>query len=137
MPPLRHGADYFGLHGGTVTEIDKRYLEEILGPGNLSAGEVLALDEFAIQKGHRCATVFVEPRRKQVLWVCRENIGKQDRVNLKDQPAGILAHCRGPSHPSRLEGINNKIKVIKRAAYGFRDDNDLFLKIHQAFPGIP
>ena len=287
--PLRHVADYFGLHWGTVKEIDKRYLEETLGPVDLSAVEVIALDEFAIQKGHRYATVFVEPRRKQVLWVCRgrgredirpfflalgaegrarlraavmdmseayaeevrfqcpnaeivydlfhvavkygrdvvdrvrvdeanrlrqdkparavvkgarwlllrnrENIDKEDRVkltellaanrtlatvyvlkddlkhlwdytyegaarrfwkewhdramrstieplkkfarNLQDKLAGILAHCRWPLHTSLLEGINNKIKVIKRAAYGFRDDDYFFLKIRQAFPGIP
>ncbi|HEY9175665.1 MAG TPA: transposase, partial [Verrucomicrobiae bacterium] len=42
-----------------------------------------------------------------------------------------------PLHTSLLEGINNKIKVIKRAAYGFRDDDDFFLTIRQAFPGIP
>ena len=35
-----------------------------------------------------------------------------------------------------LEGINNKIKVIKRMAYGFRDDEYFFLKIWAAFPGI-
>jgi transposase len=69
--PLQHVADCFGLHWGTVKEIDKRYLEETLGVVDLSGVEVIALDEFAIQKGHRYATVFVEPRRKQVLWVCR------------------------------------------------------------------
>jgi transposase len=36
-----------------------------------------------------------------------------------------------------LEGINNKIKVIKRMAYGFRDHAYFFLKIRAAFPGIP
>ena len=35
-----------------------------------------------------------------------------------------------------IEGINNKIKVIKRMAYGFRDDAYFFLKIRAAFPGI-
>jgi transposase len=287
--PLQHVADYFGLHWGTVKEIDKRYLEETLGAVDLSNVEVIALDEFAIQKGHRYATVFVEPRRKQVLWVgrgrgredirpffealgpagcarlkaavmdmseayaeevrlhCpqaeivydlfhvavkygrevvdrvrvdeanrlredqparavvkgarwlllrnRENMGKEDRVkltellaanralttvyvlkddlkrlwdytyegaakrfwnewygramrsrieplkkfarNLKTKLEGILAHCRWPLHTSLLEGINNKIKVIKRVAYGFRDDDYFFLKIRQAFPGIP
>ncbi len=48
---------------------------------------------------------------------------------------GILAHCRWPLHTSLLEGINNKIKVIKRMAYGFRDDDYFFLKIRAAFPG--
>ncbi|WP_162605112.1 transposase, partial [Geomonas oryzae] len=36
-----------------------------------------------------------------------------------------------------LEGINNKIKVIKRVAYGYRDHDYFFLKIRAAFPGIP
>jgi hypothetical protein len=35
-----------------------------------------------------------------------------------------------------IEGINNKIKVIKRMAYGFRDDAYFFLKIRAAFPGV-
>ena len=48
---------------------------------------------------------------------------------------GIIAHCRWPLHTSLLEGINNKIKVIKRMAYGFRDDDYFFLKIRAAFHG--
>lgn len=50
---------------------------------------------------------------------------------------GILSHCQYPLHTGLLEGINNKIKVIKRMAYGFRDDAYFFLKIRAAFPGIP
>ncbi len=50
---------------------------------------------------------------------------------------GILAHAKWPLHTSLLEGINNKIKVIKRIAYGFRDDEYFFLKIRAAFPGNP
>ncbi len=49
--------------------------------------------------------------------------------------AGLLAHPNWPLHTSLLESINKKIKVIKRMAYGFRDDDDLFLKIRAAFPG--
>jgi len=40
--------------------------------------------------------------------------------NLHAYLYGILAYCRWPLHPSLLEVINNKIKVIKRMAYGFR-----------------
>jgi transposase len=47
----------------------------------------------------------------------------------------IIAHCRWPLHTSLLEGMNNKIKVIKRVAYGFRDNEYFFLKIRAAFPG--
>jgi transposase len=50
---------------------------------------------------------------------------------------GILNHCLWQLHTGILEGINNKIKVIKRMAYGFRDHDYFFLKIRAAFPGIP
>ena len=49
---------------------------------------------------------------------------------------GILAHCQYPLGTNLIEGINNKIKVIKRMAYGFRDDAYFFLKIRAAFPGV-
>ena len=55
--------------------------------------------------------------------------------NLKPKLPGILAHCHYPLNTGLLEGINNKIKVIKRMAYGFRDDHYFFLKIRAAFPG--
>ncbi len=48
---------------------------------------------------------------------------------------GILNHCDFPIGTSRLEGVNNKIKVIKRKAYGFHDPVYFGLKIKQAFPG--
>lgn len=49
----------------------------------------------------------------------------------------IVNHARYPLHTGLLEGMNNKIKVLKRAAYGYRDDAYFFLKIRAAFPGIP
>lgn len=287
--PIKHVADFFGLGWDAVKDIDKTALEFRLGPPDLDGLEVLAMDEFAIQKGHRYATVVLEPRRKRVLWVgrgrdrdsvkpffellgpercariravamdmhqafiaevqahCpnaevvfdlfhvvakygrevldrvrvdeanrlrrdkparkiikgarwlllrnRENIPtREDRVRLSEllaanralckayvmkddlkhlwdyrtggwaergwaawyhravrsriaplvdfakrlkvYSAGILSHARWPLHTSLLEGINNKIKVIKRMAYGFRDDAYFFLKIRAAFPGI-
>lgn len=38
-------------------------------------------------------------------------------------------------HNSVLERVNNRIKVIKRMAYGFRDSDYFFLKIKAVFPG--
>jgi len=285
---IKKTAEFYGLSRRTVKRIDKAYLQETLGPPELSGLEVIAMDEFSIQKGHRYATVVVEPYRKEVLWVGRgrgredirpffellgeagcarlkavamdmnaayeqevrarcpnaeivydlfhvvakygrevidrarvdeanrlradkkarkvvkgsrwlllrnwENLrNEQDRVRLsellaankklatvyvlkddlkhlwdywhtgyarrfwqqwhrramrsrieplkkfarklKEYLRGILAHCRWRLHTSLLEGINNKIKVIKRMAYGYRDDDYFFLKIRQAFPG--
>jgi transposase len=34
---------------------------------------------------------------------------------------GILNHCHYKIHTGKIEGINNKIKVAKKRAYGFRD----------------
>jgi transposase len=286
---IRHVAEYFGLNWKTVKEIDKRTLERRLGPVDLEGVTVIGMDEFAIQRGHRYATVVIEPSRRRVLWVGRgrsreelrpffELLGPEgcagleavvmdmsiayeeevrahapqarivydlfhvvakygreviDRVrvdeanrlrdnrrarqlvkgsrwlllrnranvtreadqvrlsellaanralmtvyvlkddlkalwdyrhegyarrfwlgwyrrairsrieplkafarNLRRYLPGLLAHCRYPLHTSVLEGINNKIKVIKRMAYGFRDDAYFFLKIRAAFPGV-
>lgn len=286
---IKHAADYFGLDWKTVKAIDKAYLGRTLGPVDLGGVTKLAMDEFAIQKGHRYATVVIDPTCKRVLWVgrgrgredvrpffrllgpgrCRrveavamdmnaaydlevrehctnaevvydlfhvvakygrevvdrvrvdeanrvrddkparkvikgsrwlllrnrDNIEREeDRVRLDELLAanrtllkvyvlkedlkelwdyrhtgyarqfwegwyarairsrieplkafarklkgylpGILSHCRFPLHTSVLEGINNKIKVIKRMAYGFRDDAYFFLKIRAAFPGV-
>ena len=286
---LAHVAHYYGLAWTTVKLIDWRHLERELGAADLTGVRVIAMDEFAIQKGHRYATVVVEPSRKRVLWVgrgraqedvrpffemlgkegrerleavvmdmhaayelelrrhCphteivydlfhvvakygrevidrvrvdeanrlradraarrlvkgarwlllrnRENVtGQDDQVRLKELLAanqslftvyvlkddlkalwsyrhvgyaqrfwqqwyrramssgipalktfamnlkpylrGILAHCRWPLGTSIVEGINNTIKVIKRMAYGYRDDAYFFLRIRAAFPGI-
>ena len=284
---VRHAARWHGLDWKTAKAIDFRELERTLGPPDLDGVRMLAMDEFAIQKGHRYATVVVDPERKRVLWVgrgrsradvrpffellgparcaqigavamdmntaydlevrahCpsaevvydlfhvvakygrevidrvrvdeanrlradkparrvvktsrwlllrnRENVPVEKAVQLDEllaanralltvyllkddlkqlwryrskpralrawkswkrramrsglQPLrhftrclepylpGILAHCRWPLGTNLVEGINNKIKVIKRMAYGFRDDAYFFLKIRAAFPG--
>lgn len=286
--PIKHAAELFDLGWDAVKRIDQAHLERTLGEPDLDGLTLLAMDEFAIHKGHRYATVIIDPTCKRVLWVgkgrdrgslrpffetlgpergaairavamdmnsahemevkanCpnaevvfdlfhvvakygrevidrvrvdeanrlradkpsrqvvkrarwlllrnRENIPRpEDRVRLDEllkanralmtayvlrdelkelwrfrsrghayrhwkqwyghavrsriDPLrrfakrlkvylhGILSHCAFPLHTSLLEGINNKIKVIKRMAYGFRDDAYFFLKIRAAFPG--
>jgi hypothetical protein len=39
-----------------------------------------------------------------------------------------------PLGTNLVEGLENALKVIKRIAYGFRDDACPFLKIRAAFP---
>ena len=48
---------------------------------------------------------------------------------------GIRNHCDYAIGISRLEGVNHKIKVIKRKAYGFHDPAYFTLKVKQALPG--
>ena len=54
---------------------------------------------------------------------------------LERHQYGIISHCNHRMHTSMLEGVNNKIKVIKRVAYGFHDLDYFALKVKQAFPG--
>jgi len=46
-----------------------------------------------------------------------------------------VSSARFRLNTSVLEGMNNRIKVIKRMAYGYRDNAYFFLKIKAAFPG--
>lgn len=280
-------ADSFNLSWDTVKRIDCKRLERELNPPDFSGLRHLAVDEFAIRKGHEYATVFLDFERNKVLWICKtrrqeaveevftkvfgegvcrqieavamdcwaayaaavnkhlpnaeivwdmfhiiknynkdviDRVRKQEayaklgaeaalykntrflvmkkRCNLKnDEPArlkelfqanrkifkvhmmadvlrklwdykyakcarkwfngwfrmaklsrigplkefadklkkridGILAHCKYPIHTGVIEGVNNKIKVIKRVAYGFRDDEYFFLKVRKHFNGV-
>lgn len=52
---------------------------------------------------------------------------------LERHQYGIINHCDYAIHTGKLEGVNNKIKVIKRKAYGFHDLRYFTLKIYQAF----
>ena len=288
--PIKRVAEHYGLHWSTVKEIDKAHMKRELEPVKLGNVKMLLMDEFALHKGHRYATVVTDAETKRVLWVgkgrkredlrpffellgkprCKRiqavgmdmwpafegevrmhcpnaeivydqfhvlaNFGKEviDRVRvdeanrLKDDKAarelikgarwnllgnwenlpnretkirlnelldanqslmtvyvlkdalkalwgyihkgwarkawenwlemaqssglkplanfarklgeridGILSHCRWPLNTSVLEGMNNKIKVLKRIAYGYRDEAYFFLKIRAAFPGNP
>ena len=69
--PIKQVAEYFQLSWSTVKQIDKSTLLEEFGEAQLDDVEQIAIDEFAIQKGHRYATVVIEPNTRRVLWVGR------------------------------------------------------------------
>ena len=60
---------------------------------------------------------------------------KRFAAKLERHRPGIINHCKHQIHTSKLEGVNNKIKVIKRIAYGFHDLEYFALKVKQALPG--
>lgn len=54
---------------------------------------------------------------------------------LQSYLPSIVASAIFRLNTSVLEGMNNRIKVLKRMAYGYRDNDYFFLKIKAAFPG--
>lgn len=57
--------------------------------------------------------------------------GKQKLKRVND----LAAHAKFPMKTGKLEGVNNKIKVAKRNAYGFR--NLGFFFSHVRFVSLP
>jgi transposase len=81
-------------------------------------------------------------RRAWKTWLKMANDSQIDPLRtfakkLKAYWRGIVARVRWPMHTGQLEGINNRIKVMKRMAYGYRDSAFFFLKIKTAYPGNP
>lgn len=72
--------------------------------------------------------------------------GKQDSgactvPELKEKRIdGLIAHAVYPISTGKLEGFNNKIKVAKRLAYGYRDNRFFFMLVRflsVRFPNFP
>lgn len=121
----------------------------------IKASDRIRLEEL-LQANQALATVYIMKDELKQLWQTSSPMGAWRRwkhwlrlalesgiepltrfaLRLKDYAHGIISHARFALHTSVIEGINNTIKVIKRMAYGFRDDEYFFLKIKNAFPGI-
>jgi len=56
---------------------------------------------------------------------------------LRRWAKGILAYFHHRITNTVSEGINNKIKVLKRRSYGFHDDEYFFLNILRATGALP
>ena len=48
---------------------------------------------------------------------------------LRNHFDGIVAHADFLISSGKIEGINNKIKTLRRRAYGYPDDDYFFLKL--------
>ena len=67
--PIRHVADLVGLHWHTVKTIDKQRLQRDLPVPDPTRLRRLMMDEFALHKGHRYATVVACADTQQVVWI--------------------------------------------------------------------
>ena len=123
---------------------------------NLDPAQAVRLQEL-LQANQPLLTVYLLRDELRQLWFCRSQDDaeqawqdwcrqardsgiaalEQFAQRLQGYLHGILARCRHRLNTSVVEGINNTIKVIKRRAYGYRDQDYFFLKIQAAFPGFP
>ena len=62
-------------------------------------------------------------KNEHLLWFCRL---------LDAHFEGVIAHATYSISAGKLEGINNKIKTLRRQAYGYSDDDYFFLKLFDA-----
>jgi transposase len=86
------------------------------------------LRQFWEQPGKRFATAFLND------WIRRAKASgihllQQMAKTLESHRAGLVAYYDFPISTGPLEGTNNKIKTMKRQAYGFRDHEFFKLKI--------
>ena len=132
------GSKYLFLKNWGNLRRDQRVrLEEILAL-NRRLNTVYWLKDLLAHIWEYCRVGWARATLEQWCAVARED-GHPNLVRfaktLERYEYGILNHCRHSIHTSRLEGVNNKIKVIKRIAYGFHDLDYFALKVKQAFPG--
>ena len=67
-----------------------------------------------------------------IIQQCEENGNKHllwFRDLLKNHYEGIVNHAKYPISTGKVEGLNNKIKTLRRIHYGLPDDEYFFLKV--------
>ncbi len=121
---------------------------------NLKPEQAVKLEEL-LAANASLATVYVLKDQLKTLWFARDEararnawqewadmalssgIDALERFARRLEPyvEGIVSSAQHRLNTSVLEGMNNRIKVIKRMAYGYRDTAYFFLKIRAAFPG--
>jgi transposase len=69
LMPIQHVAHLLGLHWHTVKAIDHQRLKREVTEPDKCRIRRLVMDEFALLKGHRYATVVIDADTQQVLWV--------------------------------------------------------------------
>ncbi|MEZ9278023.1 transposase, partial [Vibrio sp. 10N.286.49.F3] len=67
--PIKHISQLTSVHWHTIKEIDKRRLRQVVPSVKWEGLRQLVMDEFAIFKGHRYATVIADAKTHQVIWI--------------------------------------------------------------------
>ena len=101
----------------------------------LSRGEELFLQPVVVRKSgyvQRYEELIPENQLFFTLDICAVTQNKHllwFRRILDEHFEGIIAHAIFNISAGRIEGINNKIKTLRRKGYGYPDDDYFFLKL--------
>lgn len=87
------------------------------------------LRQLWIQQDKETAEAFLDDWVRRA-WASPIPMLKKFATTLSAHRTGILAYYDYPISTGPLEGTNNKIKTLKRQAYGFRDQEFFKLKIY-------
>ncbi|MGE8453108.1 MAG: ISL3 family transposase [Pseudomonadales bacterium] len=87
-------ARFFDLGWHTVKALDKAQLQSSVCEPDWSGIEYLAMDEFALHKGHRYATVVVNPISRQVLWIGLGRSRETARAFFEHLPDGAAQRIK-------------------------------------------
>jgi transposase len=134
--------------------LDRRYLKGkryllLMGGENLPEGKRAALEE-ALRFNEPLSVAYYLKEELRELWSqpsaaqarkflfawCEQALesGIVPMISLvktlRGHAEGILNYFLHPISTGKLEGINNKIKVLKRKAYGYRDQTFFILKLY-------
>ena len=90
LMPIKHVSHLTGLHWHTLKQIDKERLTRTLPAPDPASLRYLAMDEFALFKGHRYATVVINAENRQVLWVG----GGRSRRDIRPSFAWLGHHAQ-------------------------------------------
>lgn len=123
-------------------------------PENLASDQATKLDELLAANASLTTVYILKEQLKELWyapdedtarsrWTCWLAMAEESGIDalqlfakrLSNYLEGIVSSATYRLNTSVLEGMNNKIKVLKRVAYGYRDKAYFFLKIKDAFPG--
>lgn len=124
-------------HRANLTLAGRRSLQKLLRANKRLATAYLLKEEFGQLWAYRregWARQFFTRWREQLKWQ-RLRPFEQFATLIEKHWNGIVTYCE-PRNKVKLgfvEGLNNKIRVIQRRAYGYRDEEYMRLKILTAF----
>lgn len=127
----KEGGGIFNLPAVTRPgEYEQRYREMVEDNELFFAGDWVktALDEAYTLHDTEKMQLYID----DIILVCRGTGNKHfERFArlLESHIDGIVAHARYPISSGKVEGLNNKIKTVRRKSYGFADDEYFFLKL--------